>query len=390
VERLREGMLLLMRDPLSPRRRDFLRRATALIGGTAFLGAGGLGCSKKPGGGAPQEGAAAGGAPAGITPAVVGSLAYDLVVVRKAPAAELVRLAFERLGGIEKLVQPGQQVCLKPNMAWAREKGSGACTNPDVLAAVIDLILGAGLSAKDVVVFEHTRDAFTTAASFSEIQAVCDARQVALVNGDSQQVYDAQDPPEGTKYLAPYGEKEEVASDLMEADVVFNMPVLKQHSATGLSMGMKNLMGAIYNPRRYHGGKDADPDSGGQELDERIVDLTMLLKPKLTLTVLDATFVLREAGPKGDIGTPGEELQTLIVGTDPVAVDSVGAQVLGWAPDKVGHLKAAADRKIGEIDVDKLRASDRVIEIDAAADGAAKGEASGSGTAPTGSPDKAG
>ena len=366
-----------------------MKRATALVGGGALLGVGSLGCGKRSGNGAPQEGAGGSGTRPRVAAATAGSLAYDLVIARKAPAAELVRLAFDQLGGMDKLVRPGQQVCLKPNMAWAREKGSGACTNPDVLGAVIDLILQAGVAAKDIVVFEHTRDAFTTAASFSEIQAVCDARRIALVNGDSQQVYDAQEAPEGTKFLKPFGENEEVASDLMEADVVFNMPVLKQHSATGLSMGMKNLMGAIYNPRRYHGGKDADPDSGSQELDERIVDLTVLLKPKLTLTVLDATFVLREAGPKGDIGTPGDELQTLIVGTDPVAVDSAGAQIFGMAPDKVGHVKAAADRKVGEMDVDKLRASDRLAEIDGPA-GPAKGQADADGAAPTDSSDKAG
>jgi len=348
-------------------RRGFLRRAAGALGGAAFIGAASLSCKKEPTAttatGTP---AAKGGPPAkGAQPAP-----RDLVIVRNAGPAELVAKAFDSLGGLGRFVKAGQKVCLKPNAAWSREAGSGACTNPEVVDALIDLLLGAGVVAKDITVFEHTRDAFASAISWNGLEDVCTKRSVMLVDGTSQANYEPVDPVEGTKYLKPFNEREEVALDLLDADVVINMPVLKSHSATELSMGLKNLMGAIYNPRRYHGGKDADA-AGGEELNERIADLAMLLKDRITLTLLDATYVLTDSGPKGIEGMPGDEKRTVVLGTDLVAVDSAGAQIFGMAPDQVGHVKAAAARGIGEMDLDKLRAGDRLVEVDLAGAGAA-------------------
>jgi len=301
-------------------RREFLRRAAALTGAGAFLGATGIGCGKKSSGGT-------GGIAA--TGAVREAVAYDVVLAKNGLAKDLVNAAFDKLGGMGSIVKAGQRVCLKPNAAWARMPGSGACTHPDVLGAVIELLLDAGVEADDIVVFEKTRDAAITAMAWSGVGELCDELGVAVINGTSSAAFQAQPPPENTLYLEPNNEQEEVALELMMADVVINMPVLKQHSATKLSMGIKNLMGAIFNPERYHGTGDAN--EGGNELDERIADLAILLGQRVTLTLMDATYVLREGGPKGVEGEPGDELNTIILGTDPVAVDAIGAEVYGMA-----------------------------------------------------------
>jgi uncharacterized protein (DUF362 family) len=107
---------------------------------------------------------------------------------------------------------------------------------------------------------------------------------------------------------------------------------------------MKKLMGNIWNRKDYH----------RYGLHECIAELNMALRP--TLIVADATRVLQTRGPKG----PGEVTvpNTVVVGTDPVAVDSYCTRFLtvkGITPDQVQHLVIANELGRGEIDCDKLK-----------------------------------
>ena len=76
-------------------------------------------------------------------------------------------------------------------------------------------------------------------------------------------------------------------TEVFEADKVINIPIAKHHGLAKLTMSMKNWMGGDGRPRRtIH-----------QRLDESLVDLSMSIKP--TLTILDAVRILTANGPQG-------------------------------------------------------------------------------------------
>ncbi len=346
-------------------RRAFFARVAGLASGAFLAGVGLSGCRKEQP--APGEGPAtgpkgeAGGQIIGrqVSPSEL-NLPCDVVVVHGEDPEQLVEAAVAELGGIEKFVKKGDRVCLKPNLAWARTPESGANTNPAIIEATIELVKKA--QPKEIVIFEHTRDAAELCWAFSGIDEVATRQGVTLDSGQSESVYQAVDAPPGLYYLSDDEEKERVALDVLLADVIINMPVLKDHSATRLSMGLKNLMGAIFHPERYHAGVGGDPDKGGEELEKRIADLGYLIRPHLT--IMDATRVLREGGPKGDDTVPADVVNKVIAGVDAVAVDAMGAEVFGVELAEVPHVQFAAELGLGTADLEELRAASRIKEIE--------------------------
>ncbi len=100
---------------------------------------------------------------------------------------------------------------------------------------------------------------------------------------------------------------------------LINVPVLKDHDIAGLSAGMKNFYGAIYNPNKYH----------GNGCSPYVAELSThrLIRDRLRLIVLDATRIQVQNGPAFD-SRYADDYGGVILGTDPVAVDSVGLRVL--------------------------------------------------------------
>jgi uncharacterized protein (DUF362 family) len=102
-------------------------------------------------------------------------------------------------------------------------------------------------------------------------------------------------------------------------DAVINLPVLKDHSITGVTIALKSMFGAIHNPNKYH-------LSAG---DPYVADVYMLppIRQKVRLTICDATTALYEGGPSY-MPQWTWPYNGLIVGLDPVAVDYIGWQII--------------------------------------------------------------
>ena len=75
-----------------------------------------------------------------------------------------------------------------------------------------------------------------------------------------------------------------------------------------------------------------------------------------TLTIIDAYRVLMRNGPTGGSPTDVALEQTLIAGTDPVALDAYAAKAF-WnlEAQKLPYLKLASERGLGTPDFEKLR-----------------------------------
>lgn len=298
-------------------RRRFLRI------GTGALGAGLIG---------PRVLAQVAGGPAEPFP--------DIVRAKGAPA-ETVPKALEALGGIARFVRPDQVVLLKPNLGFATPPEWGATTNPQVVVAVAQACLQAG--ARRLLVVDHTIAPSDRCFDRSGIAAaLAPIKGVKLVALDDPKTYRPVEIPEGRAL-----KHTDVAAIALTADVLINLPIVKSHTATGVSCGLKNLMGLVWDRQVFH--TEIDIHTG-------IADLATVIRP--ALTIVDATVVLKTRGPTG----PGdvETLNTLVAGVDPVAVDAYAIGLSTWnqqtlAPGQVSYLRQAAERGVGTLDLSSLR-----------------------------------
>lgn len=260
----------------------------------------------------------------------------QLVIATGAKPAKMVQAALKPLGGIERFVRKGDQVLLKPNFSWARTHQQGAVTDPDLVAAVVDLCRKAG--ASQVTVFDHMIDRpARLVVETTGIRRAVDAAGARLALAD--------DPADYHDFRLPAGKvvtREQVFRPVLEADVLINMPIAKCHSATGITGSLKNMMGCIWNRQAWH-------DS--ESLHRCIAEFSAAVRPNLV--IVDAQTVLLTNGPKG----PGETRQVgeVVVTTDPVAADCHVAELIGLSPSSVIHLAEAAKLGVGQLDQSKLK-----------------------------------
>jgi hypothetical protein len=116
-----------------------------------------------------------------------------------------------------------------------------------------------------------------------------------------------------------------IAKEIYEADKLINLPVMKVHYATGITLCLKNLKGVLVGDE-----KRAFHEIG---LDKAIVDLNRTLKPDLN--IVDCTHCMERMGPRGgDI----IDMDLILAGIESGYVDYVGMQIMGYDLSEVTHL----------------------------------------------------
>ena len=257
----------------------------------------------------------------------------NLAVVEGLSPFAITEKAIALLGGMNKFVSKGDVVVIKPNIGWDRKPEQAACTNPEVVGALVKMALNAG--AKKVRVLDNTcndsRRCYVTSGIEeaakkygAEVSHVEDFRLREMTIG-------------GTAI-----KKWEVYKDFVECDKIINVPILKNHGLSGITMGFKNWLGAVGGHRgALH-----------QNIHETVVDLGKFFKPRLT--VLDAYRILLRNGPQGGSLDDVMLKKTVVAGIDPVAVDSYGALLFGKKPGDCQFIKNAFDQGLGQMNLEKL------------------------------------
>lgn len=132
-----------------------------------------------------------------------------------------------------------------------------------------------------------------------------------------------------------------VPKALLDADVVGSLAVLKVSAVTGASLCMKNMFGVLAVERKHY---------LHEWINELLVDLLQVLRP--AFGIIDGYW----GWEGGESMIAGNPLQTnvVIAGRDVVAVDTVGALVMGLDPQAVPHLPMAAKLGLGVTDVNEV------------------------------------
>jgi uncharacterized protein (DUF362 family) len=306
-------------------RREFLKLTGIAAAGLALLE---TGCSPK---------AQTGTAPtARQAAAPSGDQAY-LAVARGADPAAIVTAALASLGGMPRFVKPGQDVIIKPNICVDYHSPEyAATTNPDVVAALVSLCLGAGAKRVRVMDSPFAGISPTSAYALSGIEAA-----VKSAGGEME----VMSPIKFAKFDIPQGQSItswEIYRDVLETDVLIDVPIAKNHSLARLTMGGKNLLGVVSDPNQIH-----------SNLSQRIADLVSLIRP--TLTVVDAYRILMAHGPTGGSLNDVKQANTIIASHDLVAADAYGATLFGMTGADVPYIKKCADMGLGTLDLSTVK-----------------------------------
>ncbi len=264
----------------------------------------------------------------------------DLAQVTGEDPAQLTKEAIRILGGMGTFVSKGDKVLVKPNIGWDRTPQLAACTNPDIVKALVELCFEAG--AKEVTVLDNPCNPARRTYSRSGISKAAKAAGAKVPYPNDHKL----------KKTALQGEslKEwEIYSDFIETDKIINVPATKHHSLSRVTLGMKNWLGACGgNRNQLH-----------QGLDAAMVDLAAFFKP--ALTVLDAYRVLFRNGPQGGRLSDVKELKTVVAGVDYVAIDALGSTFLDVDPQELRFLQLAQERGLGESQLEKVFIEKRTL-----------------------------
>ncbi len=259
--------------------------------------------------------------------------------VARGDKTKLVKAAVDLVGGIGRFVSQGDRVCIKPNISFAANVECGATTSVDITRQLVELCLEAG--ADKVIILDHTIAEAGLCVEKSGMRgAVVDQNKVSLLTPDQERMFAEVGVPDGIELTSV-----KVAKAVLSADKLINLPTAKSHSATGVSLGIKGLMGLVWDRGFLH----------RMDLHRAIAELALVIKPDLT--VVDATRALTSGGPGG----PGKtvQLNTVVAGTDVVAVDSYTVGLTQWynksfTGRSVKYIARAADMGLGEIDTAKM------------------------------------
>jgi uncharacterized protein (DUF362 family) len=252
----------------------------------------------------------------------------------------LTRKVFEKAGGMHRFIYRGDVVAIKPNISWAREPHLAATTNPAVLEAVIELCQEAG--AKKVRIADNT--IHTARRCF----AITGAAQVAQKTG-ADLVHPRSSRMRKMKLHGNRLDVWPVFTPLVEADKVINLPVAKVHGLSGLTLGMKNWIGAVGGRRgALH-----------QDIHQTIVDLAQFFKPDITL--IDATRIMISNGPSGGSLSDVRAENRLILSNDPVAADARAALLFGKNPEEIGFIRLGHKWGLGTLDLSQLKQDSVVL-----------------------------
>lgn len=245
---------------------------------------------------------------------------------RQAAKAAITEL-LQPLGGISAFVKPGQRVLIKPNLLAGKDISAAVTTHPEIVRAVIELAQVAG-----------------GIVSVGDSPGVGTSEQVAKRCGILAVI------EETGATFAPFTESIrltprsgtfphfEIARDILDADVIINLPKLKTHQMMGMTCAVKNLFGAVVGLRKPGLHLQAGADKGFFAL--MLLELAEEIRP--ALTIVDGVVAMEGDGPGS--GDP-VHLGLLLAGVETLAIDVVAAELTRLDPETIWTLVVA--RKSG-------------------------------------------
>jgi uncharacterized protein (DUF362 family) len=249
----------------------------------------------------------------------------------------------EALQGVDISAVAGKRVLLKPNVGRVAMPGEGVTTDPQVVAAAIDVFRQAGAEVfvgESPIVGVKLTEAFETAG----MTAVAKQRDCPLIDMDRRRF---------VKVSIPQGRainSLKVCADVLEADLIVSIPVMKTHMHTGATLSVKNMKGCLWRRSKVDLHM-LPPIEGSDEkpIDVAIADMSSVLRADFA--IIDGTVGMEGLGPSAGQAKP---MGVVLASNDPLAADAVACRLMGMEAERVPHLRIGAQRGYGVIDFARI------------------------------------
>lgn len=239
---------------------------------------------------------------------------------------------------VDYILSKPKPILIKPNYINSKPPSTGITTDSRVIEGIIKFLRQR--KTKDIIIGEGSGWADTFEAfKVAGVDAVAERWDVKLVDLNKDKIIEVNPPnPLSIKKI-------KVAKTSLES-IIISVPKLKLHRIATVTLSLKNMMGALASKGSMHKGS----------LSKNIVDLASVLRP--SISVVDGII----AGEGHETSGNPVEMNLVIAGTDPVAVDAVGAAVMGISPTDVKHLVLAEKKGLGTCDLEKITVLGEPIE----------------------------
>jgi uncharacterized protein (DUF362 family) len=264
-----------------------------------------------------------------------------VAIVKYEEPLESARKAVELSRGLDHLPS-GAKVFIKPNIVfWTKATNFpkyGVITTSRIVEDMVallkehginDITIGEGTVLRNPKDMEAQMHAFST-LGYEELKKRYDVKYINIW----ERPFESVDLGDGVVV--------KFNSDILNADFVVNLPVMKTHTMTVVSLGIKNLKGMIDIPSR----KKCHNTHPQKDLHFWVSKLADKMPPMFTL--IDGIYTA-ERGPNVD-GTMHRS-NLLTASADVLSADMVGAKVLGYDPVQVPYIVHAARQNNRSIDM---------------------------------------
>jgi uncharacterized protein (DUF362 family) len=246
---------------------------------------------------------------------------------------DCVRECFDEFGGINSIIKDTGKVFLKLNLTMPH---LSSITTPEVVLSTIKVIKESGINSKNIYVFDNCAVGFFTRLSFAVENIGKRIRKLGakMLCLDEQKSVDLEFNGKALDKPIPIPKiLYENLVERREENTYINIPKLKTHMQTGLTSCIKNQHGLLYDDEKIY---------NHHLIDEKIIDILTIFQPDFH--IVDATTVV-DYGQVAIIPEYNIPMGLLLAGKDPVALDTVGAELLGITDVK--YLQMAADHGLG-------------------------------------------
>lgn len=253
---------------------------------------------------------------------------------------QIIEVLVDAFGAIGISIQSlkGKRIVIKPNLVRpGREYGPGVTTDPRVVAAVCAICRDG--EADDVLVGDDPGWGLASKTAYT----AWDCEEVINAYGGRFVPFD--DPDRYVVHVSDNVFMRDISLPgvLRNADVFINIPKMKTHILTGVSLGIKNLHGLVCDDDRMIFHRD--------DVEMKLVDILSARPPDIT--VVDGIQALEGQAPL--YGKLVPRMNTIITGANPVATDAVAATAMGFDPESITHLREARRRGLGSISIDAMK-----------------------------------
>jgi uncharacterized protein (DUF362 family)/Pyruvate/2-oxoacid:ferredoxin oxidoreductase delta subunit len=248
-----------------------------------------------------------------------------------------VKEAIDLLGGIKNFVSPGEKILLKPNLAAGRPPEKCVTTHPLVVKAIALMVKEA--AATPLIGDSPMLDSAQRAAHKSGIGNIARELGIDIVEFEPMTLQN----PEG-KIFRNFT----IGKIIKEVDGVINIPKLKTHALTLLTLSIKNILGCVPGTRK--GQWHIKTHKAGKEyFAQMLLDLNLLVNP--VLNIVDGVIAMEGMGPA--FGDP-HNLGLIIAGTDGVAVDRTITEIVNVPHEHSPILRVAIKNGYGIGQLEKI------------------------------------